>query len=92
MNDACLAYGAIISVIVSVLKRVPIVKSYPKWTAALLSAASAFILGSPLADGGTFWHVAATVLPCIGATFASAIGFHEVVTKSVTGDGQGTGT
>lgn len=92
MDSACLAYGAIISVVVSVLKRIPLVNKYPKFTAALLSAAATFITASPLNSDAGVLHIVVTLLPCIGVQFATAVAFHETVVNPLTGDRTQSGT
>lgn len=69
MGDLCLIAGPVASVVVQVLKRVPVVQKYPKVILALLTGAYAYIMG-------TGWE-------CWVAAFASGIAGYEVVIKPV---------
>jgi hypothetical protein len=76
----CLVYGAIISLAVSLLKRIPFVKNHPKVIAFILSIAVSLFptvmhgLQSGAADIGA-------LVTCVLAQLGTAIGVHEVVTQ-----------
>lgn len=82
MNDhsECLAYGAIISVVVSMLKKIPLVKSHPKIAAAVLSVAAG-ALAARFGVSHAEWTVIAR---CIVETFASSVATHETIVQPVT--------
>lgn len=69
MGDLCLIAGPVASVVVQVLKRIPVVQKYPKVILALLTGAYAYTMG--------------TGLECWVAAFASGIAGYEVVIKPV---------
>jgi hypothetical protein len=75
----CLAYGGIISVVVSAAKAIPLVKQYPKIVATVLSIAitliATFIGDDQLA-------IKPFVI-CVLTQLAAAVGTHEVVVQPV---------
>lgn len=78
-HPECLAFGAIISFVVSLLKKIPIVKSHPKLAAMALS----LIAGGVSAKFGVS-HVEWTVIArCVVATFAASVATHEAVVQPV---------
>jgi hypothetical protein len=79
-HPECLAFGAIISFLVSMLKRIPAVKAHPKIVAALLSMAAVAVVSAMGPDQGNQWAI---VLRCIAETFAVAVATHETVVQPV---------
>lgn len=75
----CLAYGAIISIVVSILKRIPLVKSHPKVAALALSLLSG-VLTACFGVSGAEWTVIAR---CVVETFAASVATHEAVVQPV---------
>ncbi|MDX2008253.1 MAG: hypothetical protein SFU83_23665 [Meiothermus sp.] len=73
--DLCLVYGPVITVVVSLLKRIPWVAQYPKLVAALLSVA-AVLAGSYLNLGD-----ASQIVQCVINTFALSVATYEVALK-----------
>jgi hypothetical protein len=74
--ESCLAFGAVIAVIVSALKSVSAVKRYPKITAAVIaSAVSAWQLAYGAAHGIDY----AALAHCISTQLAGAVLTHEAV-------------
>lgn len=78
-HTECLAYGAIISFIVSALKNISIVKAHPKITAALLSAVSVALI----AYFGSGDATVAVFARCLAETFAVSVATHEAVVQPV---------
>lgn len=79
--ELCVAYGAIIAIAVSILKRIPFrvgkwIGTHPKVCATFLSTLAA--LAPMLGKGGV--NVAALAV-CIGAYFAGAQGMYQGVLK-----------
>lgn len=86
MDFMCAAYGSIISVVVSILKRIPFVKNHPKYVSLALSCVMPLITHfAALSGTGNAKAVAAQIVACVLAQFATAVTFHETVTNSVTG-------
>lgn len=81
MNDhpECLAYGAIISLVISALKKIPFVKQYPKLAAMALSMIGAAI-ASRFGTTPAEWLVIAR---CVVETFAVSVATHETVVQPV---------
>ena len=77
--DYCLIYGPIVSLVVSLLKRVPWIGKYPKVFAAFLSGVAA-ILGTLGIGGAVDW---AAVIQCAVQTFALSVATYEVVKTPV---------
>lgn len=79
VETACLLAGPVISGGVSVLKRIPLVKKYPKTISFIFSAitgASASIVGNV----GTEW---VQLVECTLVPFAGSIATYEAVTRQV---------
>jgi hypothetical protein len=77
----CLLAGPIISGGVSLLKRVPFVKRYPK---SVSFALSAIIGGITAVTGGAVGVGIAEVTQCVLIPFAGAVTTYEAVTRQVT--------
>lgn len=76
----CLIAGPVISFVVSALKKIAIVKRYPKLTAMLASA----ILGSVVSITGSYHGVDfSDIVQCILIQFTGAVGTHEAITNQV---------
>lgn len=85
-DPMCLMYGGIISFIVSLMKKVPLVKKYPKVVALILSAASG-VLMAQMGVSPAEWKV---IAKCVLEQFAAAVATHEAVVQPVrklTGSG-----
>lgn len=84
MDSTCLVYGFVISLVVSVLKRWPFAANNPKIIAAVLS--SAIGLWQAFAHGGAAVTAATigTLVQCVVAQLATAVGTHEIVVQPVT--------
>lgn len=78
-HPECLAYGAIISFVVSLLKKIPIVKSHPKLAAMALS----LIAGGVSAKFGISHAQWTVVARCIVETFAASVATHETIVQPV---------
>lgn len=79
MNPECAVYGVIISIIVSLLKRIPFVRKFPKVVATVIS--------SVLAIATAFWQGPADVIAivqCVLEQLSVSVATYEVITKSVT--------
>lgn len=79
-HPECLAYGAIISFVVSLLKGIPVVKQYPKLVVAALSIAAVLVVAFMGDQAGQQW---ATIARCVAETFATAVATHETVVQPV---------
>lgn len=79
-NAACLAYGAAISFLVSLLKSVPLVKRYPKLAVAVLAAGVAALRVSVAASGGMDWGALAE---CALIQFAGGVTTHEAIAHPI---------
>jgi hypothetical protein len=76
----CLIAGPVISFVVSALKKISIIKKYPKLTAMFISA----ILGSVVSVTGSYHGVNyADIVQCILIQFTGAVGTHEAITNQV---------
>lgn len=78
-NPACLAYGFAISFVVSVLKKIPLVKRFPKAVSFVLSALSAVLMTTLGATPGE-WK---TIALCVLEQFAAAVVTHEAVVEPI---------
>lgn len=85
MDFTCAAYGSVISVCVSVLKSIPLVKRFPKLVTLALSLVMPLIQHVASLSGGDVKVIAAQIAACVVAQFATAVAFHETVTHSVVG-------
>lgn len=91
MDASCLAYGFVVSLAVSALKRIPFVKANPKTVAAVLAAIVAIaetMIATP--GAGSVQGAALEILACIGAQFAAAVATYETITETLR-DGEGHG-
>lgn len=79
-HTECLAYGAIISFIVSLLKKIPAVKAHPKIAAAILSAVSVALVTYFGSGDSAEWAIFAR---CLVETFAVSVATHEAVVQPV---------
>lgn len=79
--DMCLGYGALIAVVVSLLKRVPFISRNPKTIAALLAIFSVAI--PAFVRGGADFKVIAF---CVIAELGIAIGTYEVAIKPMAAE------
>lgn len=73
----CLALGGAISVVVSFLKRWPLVKRNPKVVAFVLATASSVLMPLVGANPVT-WKV---IVMCVLAQFTASVGTHETVNE-----------
>lgn len=80
MEAACVVYGFIISVAVSLLKKIPFVSKFPKVVASVLSALLA--VGNVLIGGATYQSIA-EIVKCVAEQLAISVAAYEVITKSV---------
>lgn len=84
MDTECMSYGVIISIIVSALKRVPLVQNNAKKIALVLSSVQPILsmvlmmTGHSLSSGD--WKQVAT---CVATQFTASVATHEVVTNSL---------
>lgn len=78
-HTECLAYGAIISFLVSLLKKITFIKNNPKMTAAVLSALTVAAV-TYFGVEGTEW---ATAARCLVETFAASVATHEAIVQPV---------
>lgn len=76
-DPMCLVYGGVISFIVSLMKKVPLVKRFPKAVALVLSAASG-ILMAQMGVSPAEWK---TIAKCVLEQFAAAVMTHEAVVQ-----------
>lgn len=81
MPDAiCLLIAPLISFVVSVLKKIPFVKAYPKSVVFFISA----IVGGWTSTHGSPQGIDYTqIVTCILAQFSGAVATHEAVTNQV---------
>lgn len=80
-NPYCLMFGAIISFVVSVMKRWSFIRNNPKMVALVLNAA----VGAYVATHGSAAGIDyAAIMQCILAQFAASVTTHEVITKPIT--------
>lgn len=82
MDANCLAYGFVISLIVSVLKRVPFVRNNAKVIAFVLSSIAPLITAAMAATGHATSVDYATLAVCIGSQFATSVATHEVIANT----------
>lgn len=76
----CALAGPVISIVVSALKKISIIKRYPKLTSMFISA----ILGSVVSIHGSYNGISyADIFTCIMIQFSGSVGFHEAVTNQV---------
>lgn len=80
MEAACVVYGFLISLAVSLLKRIPFVAKFPKVVASVLSALLA--VGNVFLGGATYASIA-EIVKCVAEQLAISIAAYEVITKSV---------
>lgn len=85
MDYMCAAYGSIISVCVSVLKSIPLVKRFPKTVTLFMSLVMPLINAAATAGGSSAKAIAAQITACVVAQFVSAVAFHETITHTVVG-------
>lgn len=78
-HTECLAYGAIISFIVSGLKRIKPIKEHPKVTAVILS----MIVAGVSVYLGKDSNEVLVIARCVIETFAVSIATHEAVVHPV---------
>lgn len=86
---ACVVAGPIISAVVSVLKKIPFVKKYPKTVAFFVAA----VTGSVTSYLGTNGIAVGDIIQCVLVQFSTAVATHEAVTNQVQkigigGDGE----
>lgn len=79
LDAVCLAFGAITSVAVTLLKGIPFIARNPKWVALICSIV--------VAGGQAWYHGAmpsvATITACVLTQLSGAVATHEVVVKPV---------
>lgn len=77
MDDViCLALSPIVTAIVSLLKRIPLVKNNPKWVAFFISA----VVGTYAATHNSAPGIDYTqIAKCVMTYFSGAVATHEVV-------------
>lgn len=80
MTALCLPFGVLISVIVSALKGVSFIKTYPKTSAFVLSLLSTVLTLRYGVNDTLSWTL---VSRCVLEQFASAVTTHEAVTNQV---------
>lgn len=79
--DLCVVYGSIISLIVSLLKRIPFVKGNPKLASTIISIMlSSFGL---LGTGGNVGQALQAITLCILIQLGMAIATHEVLVDPI---------
>lgn len=79
MDSTCVMYGAIIAVVVSLLKRIPFIRNNPKIVAGLLAAASAAY--QTMHPGAAIDY--ATLAQCFAIQFAGSVATYETVIQPV---------
>lgn len=79
-SEVCIVYGVVISIAVSLLKKIPFVKKSPKIVAAILSAA--LTIGGIFVGGVTYETIGA-IVKCVIEQLAISVASYEVITKSV---------
>lgn len=76
----CALAGPVISIVVSALKKISIIKRYPKLTSFFIST----ILGSVVSIHGSYNGISfADLTTCILIQFSGSVGFHEAVTNQI---------
>lgn len=84
MNDTtiCVLYGAVISIAVSILKRIPFVNKYPKVVASALSVAVVIFraFGSPAPSA----EIYPTLIECVIVQLTASVATFEIVTKPIS--------
>lgn len=78
--DLCIAYGAVIAVVVSLCKRVAFIRNHPKIVAAILAAASA---AYTQAHPSTPPIDLSALLACFATQFAASVATYETVIQPV---------
>jgi NhaP-type Na+/H+ or K+/H+ antiporter len=79
-DAVCLLIGSLVSFVVSALKRIPIVKRYPKSAAFFINA----LVGAWTATHGSASGVdMAAIVQCVLAQFAASVTTHEAVTNQI---------
>lgn len=76
--DMCVVYGPLISIAVSLLKRIPFVNKQPVVVAAVLS-----LIAAVIGVGAEWKQHMQQIVQCVIIALTGAIGFFEVVTKNV---------
>lgn len=76
----CLLIAPLISFVVSILKKIPFVKSYPKSVAFFISA---IVGGFTSVHGSPPGVDYSDIVRCVLAQFAGAVATHEAVTNQV---------
>lgn len=79
-NEVCIVYGVVISLAVTVLKRIPFVGKNPKVVATVLSI---LVSASTLFSGGVTLDTIRALVVCVIAQLSGAIATHEVAIKPV---------
>lgn len=82
--DLCLVYAPIIGLLVSLLKRVPLVSRYPKVVAAIFSAAATIL--PTVVTGGALASVPSLLL-CFAAQLGLSVGTFEVLRPALRATG-----
>lgn len=76
----CALAGPVISFVVSALKRISIIKRYPKLTSIFIST----ILGSIVSIHGSYNGISFTdIIQCILIQFSGSVATHEAVTNQI---------
>jgi hypothetical protein len=90
IETACLAAGPVISGAVSVFKRIPIVKKYPKSVAMLLSIITGSVTSTIGSMPGIEWYplVECTLIPFAGAIATYEAGTRQLKKHINIGDGE----
>lgn len=83
MDPMCLAYGAGISIVVSILKRWSWISNNPKWVAAIV--ATVFSAGSVLLHGGALTSLTQvqTLVTCIVTQLSASVATHEIAVQPI---------
>lgn len=78
-DATCLLYGALTSVVVTLLKPIGFIKNNPKWVSLFVSV---------IVAGAQAWYhgampTAATLTACVLTQLSGAVATHEIVVKNV---------
>lgn len=84
IDSSNILVGAVLSIVVAQLKRIPFVKKYPKVVTAILSTTVPAILTTYAAATGKDLTSIADLSVQAATIFTSAVATHETVTKTVT--------
>jgi len=77
--DPCILYGGVISVVVSVLKRIPFIGKNPKVIATVLAA---ILPVAGLFAHGLTWETIATAAKCLAVQLGSSVATYELITNN----------